>query len=97
MEEKFNQQQAQISSSTYNQQQRLSATSSTINNTPTPSKVNDNPILTQSDVILDAEISIDNHVQIKAKLAQLRKLRDEGVITEAGFQAKEKEILDLYF
>ena len=100
MEEKFNQQQVKISPSLSSQdQQMLSGTTSTIDNSSTSDQATESK--TSSDTILDAEIdhhdSSNNNTEIIAKLAQLKQLRDGGVITEEGFKAKEKEILDLYF
>jgi hypothetical protein len=107
MEEKFNaQQQKQISSSLSDQnQQRLSGTTSTINNSQTPTQNTDDSVIVESlpnhNEVLDAEIDdrnlSNNNAEIVAKLAQLKQLRDAGVITEAGFKVKEKEILDSYF
>ena len=101
MEEKFNQQKALSSTSLPSQdRQRLSGTTSTINTDSQTSTEVIEPEVIQNEV-LDAEIDSDdlskNNTEIIAKLAQLKKLRDAGVITEAGFKAKEKEILDLYF
>ena len=101
MEEKFNQQQALSSPSLPSQdRQRLSGTTMTIDDESqistevTEPKANQNEIL---DAEIDSSNSPKNNTEIIAKLAQLKKLRDAGVITEAGFKAKEKEILDLYF
>ncbi|WP_319422540.1 tubulin-like doman-containing protein [Pleurocapsa sp. FMAR1] len=101
MEEKFNQQKALGSPSLSSQdRQRLSATTTTIDDDNQISTEVIEPKANQNE-ILDAEIDNDdsskNNTEIIAKLAQLKKLRDTGVITEAGFKAKEKEILDLYF
>ena len=99
MEEKFNQQKALNSPSLPSQdRQRLAGTTS-IDDDRTSTKVIE-PKANQNDV-WDAEIDNDdsakNNTEIIVKLAQLKQLRDAGVITEAGFKAKEKEILDLYF
>jgi hypothetical protein len=107
MEEKFNQQKAaRISSSLSAQnQQRLSGTTSTLNNSQTPTQVTDDSVIAESlpnhDVVLDAEIDdrnlANNNTEIVAKLAQLKQLKDAGVITEEVYKVKEKEILDSYF
>ena len=101
MEEKFNQQKALSSTSLASQdRQMLSGTTKTIDtNSQTSTEVIEPEV--DREEILDAEIDSDdsskNNTEIIAKLAQLKKLRDTGIITEAGFKAKEKEILDLYF
>ncbi|WP_019505296.1 tubulin-like doman-containing protein [Pleurocapsa sp. PCC 7319] len=101
MEEKFNQQQALSSSSLPSQsQQRLSGTTTAvINNSQKSTKITESEA--NQNEVLDAEIDNDNssknNPEIIAKLAQLKQLRDQGIITEEGFKAKEKEILDLYF
>ena len=101
MEEKFNQQKALSSSSLPSQdRQRLSGTTTTIDADSQISTEAVEPETNQNE-ILDAEIDRDdsskNNTEMIAKLAQLKKLRNTGIITEAGFKAKEKEILDLYF
>lgn len=107
MEEKFNQQkQAQISSSLSTEnQQRLSGTTSTLNNSQTPTQVSDDSVIIESlenhNEVSDAEIDdrnlLNNNAEIVVKLANLKQLRDAGVITEEVFKVQEKEILDSYF
>ncbi|MGL6343374.1 MAG: tubulin-like doman-containing protein, partial [Waterburya sp.] len=106
MEEKFNQQKiAQISSSLSAQnQQKLSGTTSNLNNSQASTQVTEDSVVAEflpnHDAVLDAEIAdsnLSNNTEIVAKLLQLKQLRDAGVITEVGFKAKEKEILDSYF
>ena len=102
MEEEFNRQKQvnpALSSSTPNQQM-LSGTTTTVNNSPT--SIQTTELKPNQNDVWDAEIddsdsSNNNNTEIVAKLAQLKKLRDAGIITEEGFKAKEKEILDLYF
>ncbi|MGB5636696.1 MAG: tubulin-like doman-containing protein [Waterburya sp.] len=101
MEEKFNRQKALGSPSLPSQdRQRLAGTTTTIDDDRQTSTEVTEPKANLNEV-LDAEIDLDdsakNNSEIIAKLAQLKQLRDTGVITEAGFKAKEKEILDLYF
>ena len=109
MEEKFNHQLQvkSIPSLSAQNQQRLSGTTFTITktNSQTPTQVSDDLAIAESlsnhNTVLDAEIAdrnlSNNNTEIVAKLAQLKQLRDAGVITEEGFKVKEKEILDSYF
>ncbi len=107
MEEKFNaQQQAKASPSLSAQnQQILSGTTSTINNSQTLTQNTDDSVIVESlenhNQVLDAEIDdrnlSNNNPEIVTKLAQLRQLKDAGLITEEVFKVKEKEILDSYF
>ncbi|MGL6343917.1 MAG: hypothetical protein ACRC80_32830 [Waterburya sp.] len=106
MEEKFNQQkQARTSPSLSAQnQQKLSGTTSNLNNSQTSNQVAEDSVVAEflpnHDAVLDTEIAdsnLSNNTEIVAKLLQLKQLRDAGVITEVGFKAKEKEILDSYF
>lgn len=100
MEEKFNRQKVLNSSSLSSQsQQRLSGTTTAINHRQELTEITE-PKANQNEVFeaeFEGDDSSDNNSEIIAKLAQLKKLRDAGIITEEGFQAKEKEILDLYF
>jgi hypothetical protein len=106
MEEKFNaQQQAQTSLSSSQNQPTLSGSTSTINNSQTPTQNTDDSVIVESsenhNEVLDAENDdsnfSNNNTEIVAKLAQLKQLRDAGVITEEVFKVQEKEILDSYF
>lgn len=102
MEEKFNQhKQAKATLSFSPQNQPLiSGTTSAVNDNQTSTPTNE-PKPDRNDVwdveIDDNNSSNNNNAEIVAKLAQLKKLRDTGIITEEGFKTKEKEILDLYF
>jgi hypothetical protein len=106
MEEKFSHQaQGKISSYSDQNQQKLSGTTSTINNSQTSTQNTDNSVIFESlenhNEVLDAEIDdsnlSNNNTEIVTKLAQLKQLKDAGVITEEVFKVKEKEILDSYF